>query len=301
MYERLLKVMMGSVVLHASKPVTFWLVREFLSSKFVEAVPALERALEAQIRFPPAISWPEFLIDGDGAKIGIRDDLQRLVWASKLLFLDGLFHAHQRIVFVDADAVVVGDVAELLTLKLGMAPYAMAPFCSGENMNEATKGHRFWESGFWQNHLEPHNETYKISALFVVDVATFGMIGDGLRTTYQYMGPDANSLQNLDQDLPNYLNGGDRRSVALASLPQEWLYCESWCNARAKAKAKAFDMCQNPATKEYKLDVARRVADPLWSALDDYFASARTEPVAVAVKAPAGSSWKWSVRGADEL
>ena len=29
----------------------------------------------------------------------------------------------------------------------------------------------------------------------------------------------------------------------------------------------------NPATKEYKLDVARRVADPLWSALDDYFAS----------------------------
>ena len=115
------------------------------------------------------------------------------------------------------------------------------------------------------------------------------------------MGPDANSLQNLDQDLPNYLNGGDRRSVALASLPQEWLYCESWCNSNAKAKAKAFDMCQNPATKEYKLDVARRVADPLWSALDDYFASARTEPVSVAVKAPAGSSWKWSVRGADEL
>ena len=80
------------------------------------------------------------------------------MWASKILFLDGLFHAHQRIVFVDADAVVVGDVAELLTLKLGMAPYAMAPFCSGKNMNEATKGHRFWESGFWQGHLEPHNE-----------------------------------------------------------------------------------------------------------------------------------------------
>ena len=112
----------------------------------MEAVPALERALEAQIRFPPAISWPEFLIDGDERRLG-WDDLQGLVWASKLLFLDGLFHAHQRIVFVDADAVVVGDVAELLTLNLGMAPYAMAPFCSGENMNDATKGHRFWESG----------------------------------------------------------------------------------------------------------------------------------------------------------
>ena len=67
---------MGSVVLHSSKPVTFWLVREFLSSKFLEAVPALERALEAQIRFPPAISWPEFLIDSDGVKIGISDDLR---------------------------------------------------------------------------------------------------------------------------------------------------------------------------------------------------------------------------------
>ena len=45
----------------------------------------------------------------------------------------------------------------------------------------------------------------------------------------------------------------------------------------------------------------RRVADPLWSALDGYFASTMAEPVAAAVRAPAGSSWKWSVRGADEL
>ena len=37
-----------------------------------------------------------------------------------------------------------------------------------------------------------------------------------------------------------------------------------------KAKAKSIDMCQNPLTKEYKLDMARRVADPLWTRLDDY-------------------------------
>lgn len=298
MYERLLKVMMGSVVLRSSREVTFWVLREFLSSKFVAEVPALEAALEAQIRFPPAIAWPEFLVDATGAKVGIRDDLQRLVWASKLLFLDGLFHnVAERVIFVDADAVVVGDITELLSLDLGMAPYAMAPFCGGDEVNNATKGHRFWEAGFWAGHLAPHNQTYKISALFVVEVPTFALVADGLRTTYQYMAPDANSLQNLDQDLPNYLNGGDRRTVALASLPDEWLYCESWCNAKAKAKAKAFDMCQNPATKEYKLDVARRVADPLWSALDGYFGSSMAEPIS-SLRAPAGSNWKWAVRGA---
>ena len=37
-----------------------------------------------------------------------------------------------------------------------------------------------------------------------------------------------------------------------------------------KAKSKSIDMCQNPLTKEYKLDMARRVADPLWTRLDDY-------------------------------
>ena len=58
------------------------------------------------------------------------------------------------------------------------------------------------------------------------------------------------SLQNLDQDLPNYLNGGDRRASLWRHFPPRLLYCESWCNSNAKAKAKAFDMCQNPATKE---------------------------------------------------
>jgi hypothetical protein len=61
--------------------------------------------------------------------------------------------------------------------------------------------------------------------------------------------------------------------VPLASLPDEWLYCEAWCAPKTKAKAKSIDMCQNPLTKEYKLDMARRVADPLWSRLDDYLAT----------------------------
>ena len=42
---------------------------------------------------------------------------------------------------------------------------------------------------------------------------------------------------------------------------------------------------------------ARRVADPLWSALDGYFGSSMAEPIS-SLRAPAGSNWKWAVRGA---
>ena len=90
------------------------------------------------------------------------------------------------------------------------------------------------------------------------------MVGDGLRTTYQYMGPDANGLQNLDQDLPNYAQD----LVPIFSLPQEWLYCETWCGKKTKHKAKTIDLCNNPMTKEPKLVGAKRIV-PEWTSLDE--------------------------------
>ena len=30
------------------------------------------------------------------------------------------------------------------------------------------------------------------------------------------------------------------------SLPQEWLWCESWCSDASKAEAKTIDLCNNP-------------------------------------------------------
>lgn len=35
------------------------------------------------------------------------------------------------------------------------------------------------------------------------------------------------------QDLPNYA----QHEVPIFSLPQEWLWCESWCGNETKAKA----------------------------------------------------------------
>ena len=129
---------------------------------------------------------------------------------------------------------------ELWRLPLRGAPYAFTPFCKGKRMNEKTKGFRFWDEGFWKGHLSPFpGHDYHISALFVVDVDKMVQYGDKLRQGYKNLAGDANSLANLDQDLPNFLQV--RNQVPLASLPREWLWCESWCSEESKAPAKTFE------------------------------------------------------------
>merc|ERR1712129_269106 len=132
--------------------------------------------------------------------------------------------------------------------------------------NPDTLGHRFWEQGFWQSHLGGNRNHYHISALFVVDLERFRSFGAGdiLRESYQQLTKDPHSLSNLDQDLPNYVQAG---SLPIFSLPQEWLWCETWCSESTKAQAKTIDMCQNPVRKEGKLESARRIA-PEWSDYD---------------------------------
>ncbi|KAK8564297.1 hypothetical protein V6N12_036423 [Hibiscus sabdariffa] len=64
-------------------------------------------------------------------------------------------------------------------------------------------------------------------------------------------------------DLPNYA----QHTVPIFSLPQEWLWCESWCGNATKSKAKTIDLCNNPMTKEPKLQGARRIVSE-WTGLD---------------------------------
>jgi len=52
------------------------------------------------------------------------------------------------------------------------------------------------------------------------------------------------------------------------SLPEEWLWCESWCSNSSKASAKTIDLCNNPLTKEAKLDQAKRIGGERWAAID---------------------------------
>lgn len=79
-----------------------------------------------------------------------------------------------------------------------------------------------------------------ISALYVVDLKKFRRIaaGDRLRGQYQGLSQDPNSLSNLDQDLPNNMI----HQVAIKSLPQDWLWCETWCSDESKKTAKTIDL-----------------------------------------------------------
>lgn len=79
----------------------------------------------------------------------------------------------------------------------------------------------------------------------------------------QALSQDPNSLANLDQDLPNNMI----HQVAIKSLPQEWLWCQTWCSDREFSSAKVIDLCNNPQTKEAKLTAAQRIV-PEWKDYD---------------------------------
>jgi hypothetical protein len=70
-------------------------------------------------------------------------------------------------------------------------------------------------------------------------VTSKNAVGDTLRATYDQLSRDPNSLANLDQDLPNYA----QHQVPIFSLPQEWLWCESWCSDDSKEAVRGVCCC----------------------------------------------------------
>ncbi|GAB5566430.1 UDP-glucose:glycoprotein glucosyltransferase 2 isoform X1 [Prionailurus iriomotensis] len=197
--------------------------------------------------------WPRWLHQ--------QTEKQRIIWGYKILFLDVLFPlAVDKIIFVDADQIVRHDLKELRDFDLDGAPYGYTPFCDSRTEMD---GYRFWKKGYWASHLL--RRKYHISALYVVDLKQFRRIaaGDRLRGQYQALSQDPNSLSNLDQDLPNNMI----YQVAIKSLPQDWLWCETWCDDESKQRAKTIDLCNNPKTKEPKLKAAARIV-PEWVEYD---------------------------------
>ena len=279
LYERFLKIMMLSVRRNTNNPVKFWFIKNWLSPRFKDFLPhiALQYGFEYEL---VTYKWPTWLRR--------QTEKQRIIWAykvrifpfttfrrliahtrltlffktPKLLFLDVLFPLTlDKIIFVDADQVVRADLKELWDMDLHGAPYAYTPMCDN---NKEMEGYRFWKTGFWKNHLR--GKPYHISALYVVDLKRFRKTaaGDQLRVIYEQLSQDPNSLANLDQDLPNYA----QLQVPIFSLPQNWLWCESWCGNETKANAKTIDLCNNPMTKEPKLLGAARIVKE-WPGLDN--------------------------------
>ena len=256
LYERMLNIMMLSVMRHTSHTVKFWFIEQFLSPSFKRSLPHLA----AHYNFQYALvtyKWPHWL--------RAQKEKQREIWGYKILFLDVLFPLNlDKVIFVDADQIVRTDMYELVQHDLQGAPYGFTPMCDSRTEME---GFRFWKQGYWSNYLR--GLPYHISALYVVDLHHFRAIaaGDRLRQQYHQLSADPASLSNLDQDLPNHM----QHQLPIHSLPQEWLWCETWCSDESLKDARTIDLCNNPQTKEPKLDRARRQV-PEWTAYDDEIA-----------------------------
>ncbi|XP_024863078.1 UDP-glucose:glycoprotein glucosyltransferase 2 isoform X4 [Kryptolebias marmoratus] len=253
LYERFLRIMMLSVLRHTNTPVKFWFLKNYLSPSFKETISHMATSYGFQYELVQ-YKWPRWLHQ--------QTEKQRIIWGYKILFLDVLFPlAVDKIIFVDADQIVRADLKELKDFDLEGAPYGYTPFCDSRREME---GYRFWKTGYWASHLG--HRKYHISALYVVDLKKFRKIaaGDRLRGQYQALSQDPNSLSNLDQDLPNNMI----HQVAIKSLPQEWLWCETWCDDASKVTAKTIDLCNNPKTKEPKLMAAVRIV-PEWVEYDN--------------------------------
>nr|XP_002120850.2 UDP-glucose:glycoprotein glucosyltransferase 1 isoform X2 [Ciona intestinalis] len=244
LYERLMRIMMLSVMRHTTSNVKFWVLKNYLSPQFKDFIPhmAEEYGFEYEL---VQYKWPRWLRQ--------QTEKQRTMWGYKILFLDVLFPLNvEKIIFVDADQIVRANLKELRDLDLEGNPYGYTPFCSDRTEMD---GFRFWKGGYWAQHLA--GRKYHISAIYVVDLKKFRQIaaGDRLRGQYQGLSQDPNSLANLDQDLPNNMI----HQVGIKSLPQEWLWCSTWCSDDSLSRAKTIDLCNNPLTKEPKLEAAVRL------------------------------------------
>lgn len=257
LYERMLNIMMLSVMKNTQHTVKFWFIEQFLSPAFKDFLPYMAEAYGFKYEMV-TYKWPHWLRQ--------QKEKQRQIWGYKILFLDVLFPLSlDKVIFVDADQIVRTDMYDLVQHDLEGAPYGFTPMCDSRVEME---GFRFWKQGYWANYLR--GQPYHISALYVVDLRRFREIaaGDRLRQTYHTLSADPNSLSNLDQDLPNHM----QFHIPIHSLPQEWLWCETWCSDETFPRARTIDLCNNPQTKEPKLDRARRQV-PEWTKYDDEVAA----------------------------
>jgi UDP-glucose:glycoprotein glucosyltransferase len=110
LYERFLKIMMLSVTKRTSSRVKFWLFENFLSPSFKASAISMAERIGCEVEFV-TYKWPQWLRG--------QSEKQRIIWGYKILFLDVLFPLGvKKIIYVDADQVVRGDLKELWDMDL---------------------------------------------------------------------------------------------------------------------------------------------------------------------------------------
>ena len=253
LYERLVKIMMISVMKNTNSSVHFWFLKNFISAQFMNDLKIFSKKYGFKFDFVE-YHWPSWVTR--------QNERQRIIWGNKILFFDALFPMNvTRIIYIDADAVVRGDLTKLMKADLKGRPYGFVPFCTSRK--EMSQYH-FWKKGYWKKHLGKNK--YHISAMFVVDLDRFRRMGAGdkLRKHYEKIVGNKQSLANLDQDLPN----DAQDQVPIFSLPKRWLWCCTWCSENDKDNAMIIDLANNPKTKISKVEMAKQFIEE-WPLLDD--------------------------------
>lgn len=244
LYEKLVKIMMVSALKTTKSRVHFWFLQNFISAQFKEDLKEMASKYSFEYDFVQ-YHWPNW--------VPRQYERQRVIWGNKILFIDALFPMNlSRVIYIDADAVVRGDLMRLMKIDLKGRPYGFVPFCTSRK--EMAKYH-FWKKGYWKRHLG-NTQKYHISAMFVVDLDRFRRMGAGdkLRKHYKKIVGNSQSLANLDQDLPN----DAQDEVPIYSLPKKWLWCCTWCSEYEKDDAMIIDLANNPKTKMPKVEMAKK-------------------------------------------
>lgn len=97
LYERLLRIMMLSLLKHTKSPVKFWFLKNYLSPQFKDFLPHMAKEYNFEYELVQ-YKWPRWLHQ--------QSEKQRIIWGYKILFLDVLFPLDiKKIIFVDADQV----------------------------------------------------------------------------------------------------------------------------------------------------------------------------------------------------
>jgi UDP-glucose:glycoprotein glucosyltransferase len=78
LYERLLRIMMLSLLKHTKSPVKFWFLKNYLSPQFKDFLPAMSREYNFNYELVQ-YKWPRWLHQ--------QTEKQRTIWGYKILFL----------------------------------------------------------------------------------------------------------------------------------------------------------------------------------------------------------------------
>jgi UDP-glucose:glycoprotein glucosyltransferase len=123
--------------------VKFWFLKNFLSPQFKEFVPQMAAHYGFEVELM-TYKWPRYthmrvliihvtrliIMMACCSWLRQQEEKQRIIWGYKILFLDVLFPLKlRRVIYVDADQVVRGDVKELWDRVSVLFPWKLSLVC----------------------------------------------------------------------------------------------------------------------------------------------------------------------------